>query len=819
MKELIERLRREDSAARDEVLRRWNDWTADDVAALKQIARDLKDPHEPTVLRDAWARLQVLRALGPAVNALWPGLDSVFLDRNVERRCAELEKRMQALGGQVSEPDRRVLQLLAREYAPEHVPKPLLDLVRERPLSRVEVSLEALRHPVPEVRVWAIGEHQFPHRDWARNVVALLRDPEPEVRQAAAGWLGWYEFDEFAEEVGALLDDPSPTVVAAAATAVAELAAFPFSLKLKSLLSHPDLEVRRAAECALGELGIPMSWEEAEPLLASPDDHRRRAAFERFVVKAKRKDCPRIIPFLKDSSEVIRREAVSSLHRIAGRTYWRLFAEMTEDSSGWVRREALWSLVGCPLAQLEPILHRLVGDPDWNVRQAVVWRLWTRPWRRRWREFLRHLDGKRAHARSAVLWMLGHVRNRKVLDAVRPLLSHADPKVRGAAVEAAAGSSGPAAAPDVLLLAADPDAGVRERTGKSLGKLGRRADLQIVRRLLKDPEPRVRVGALEGTKGLKDRRLILEFARCSRDADPEVRRESMSALAAALGPRAASFLVRAQRDPDHHVRLRAVLEARRHLRAEAAVVARAFATDQSPDVSALALGILAAAGDTTAAEASLASPSGRVQEASAGGLAIAAADSDLVLAEFASRAEADPGARAAAIRALASRIRPKAVERAQELLFRNLTRNASHSVRAAAGTALIRLGLADAAETRAIFEDVEGWRRPEHRAALFDALSRTEWPADWNRFDTEKAEPAPKTTRQVEASFRKAGWRVEFLGAHLWEHGLQGFENPSFSDLLTAARPFVGIVLAERRARILELEPAAEFWRDRLQRK
>jgi len=74
--------------------------------------------------------------------------------------------------------------------------------------------------------------------------------------------------------------------------------------------------------------------------------------------------------------------------------------------------------------------------------------------------------------RRQLVTALGQTRERETVEALRPFLKDADPKVRAAAVYAFAARGGPAVVPDVRqVIDADPDASVRTRAVSGLARL------------------------------------------------------------------------------------------------------------------------------------------------------------------------------------------------------------------------------------------------------------------------------------------------------------------------------------------------------------
>lgn len=143
--------------------------------------------------------------------------------------------------------------------------------------ARITSLLHALHGPDLLGRVSAIhdlGELDDPQI--TRELVALFRDREPEVRLAVAKVLATRDDSPAAHFVG-LLQDSSCEVRATAVKFLSRIRHMHLIELLLPLLSDPCLPVRQATATALGQIGSAAAVAALEGCLADPDEKMREA--------------------------------------------------------------------------------------------------------------------------------------------------------------------------------------------------------------------------------------------------------------------------------------------------------------------------------------------------------------------------------------------------------------------------------------------------------------------------------------------------------------------------------------------------------------
>ena len=112
-------------------------------------------------------------------------------------------------------------------------------------------------------------------KEYAKEVAALLNDPDPNTRLAAIRVLGQQKgAKEYAKEVAALLNDPDPNTRKAAMQVLVQKGAKEYAKEVAALLNDPDPYTRQAAMQVLGQMGAKEYAKEVAALLKDPNIRR-----------------------------------------------------------------------------------------------------------------------------------------------------------------------------------------------------------------------------------------------------------------------------------------------------------------------------------------------------------------------------------------------------------------------------------------------------------------------------------------------------------------------------------------------------------------
>jgi HEAT repeat protein len=210
-----------------------------------------------------------------------------------------------------------------------------------------------------------------------------------------------------------------------------------------------------------------------------------------------------------------------------------------------LRRLAVERLGGLPAAEAVPELVAHLGDPSWRVRKAAVDRLAAsaEPALACDSLIAALADGENPGRRNAALEALVRLGPLAVAPLVGATASP-DPDVRKQVVDALAGIAAPASAARLSELLADPDANVRGAAADALGAIGRpESAALLLRAVAEDAERLVRLSALRALARMEQAVAVADLGETL--ADPLLRPAALALLGWSDDPEAASVLLKA----------------------------------------------------------------------------------------------------------------------------------------------------------------------------------------------------------------------------------------------------------------------------------
>ncbi len=146
--------------------------------------------------------------------------------------------------------------------------------------------------------------------DYAKILIPLLKDSDPEIRAQAAKWLGDIKFKEAGQHLLALLVDENPRAQFFAAEAIGRVAyapAFPSLIALFERNEDEDAYIRHAASLALARMAQPGD-------LAKLAGHYSKSVRLGAVLALRRMEHPSIEIFLNDGDEYIVTEVARAIN-------------------------------------------------------------------------------------------------------------------------------------------------------------------------------------------------------------------------------------------------------------------------------------------------------------------------------------------------------------------------------------------------------------------------------------------------------------------------------------------------------------------------
>ncbi len=211
------------------------------------------------------------------------------------------------------------------------------------------------------------------------TLVALLEDPEPDVRRTAALSLGKLGLTGAAGPLIGALDDPDARVRTLSADALGTLGEGVMdqaALPLAGRLRDPSDEVKHAAARALAAIGgTQVVLEIVAESLSDPDSETRLAAALALGGLEASSAYSALVETLRDHDGRVRQAAVSALGELADRRALPFFRErLLSDPVPAVRSEAAYRLGKLGTADDQAVLQAVAErDPAVAVRWWAKW--------------------------------------------------------------------------------------------------------------------------------------------------------------------------------------------------------------------------------------------------------------------------------------------------------------------------------------------------------------------------------------------------------------------------------------------------------------
>lgn len=379
----------------------------------------------------------------------------------------------------------------------------------------------------------------------ADQAIVSAHDADPAVRMRAAILLGESADLKVFPVVSELAGDTNDMVRTVALIALAKVGGSNAVPILVSNLRHPTESVRYNAVHALGETGATSAIPFLEDLLNGTNRILRVDA-ARAVEKIGSADAlPLLTRFQNDTDPYVRGAVLSALTKMEKTTALARIQKAMSDPDEATRRAALVSLSSLPIEASFPTYARAIYDSSESVRDFAATMMIDFDSEQSW-AVLQKASQDRDHpdvAKTVVGKIVYHPKDQtfRILEGI---LRNGDVELRRHAVSAMANGLVRLGFQKLLALAfADSDADVRLRVAYVMGQQSREDFVALMRKALKDPDPRIR-------------RLVLWVAKTQ--GFWEKRDGTLQEVPADLTKQA--MLDRMVRDPDREIRLAAISE-------------------------------------------------------------------------------------------------------------------------------------------------------------------------------------------------------------------------------------------------------------------
>ena len=340
--------------------------------------------------------------------------------------------------------------------------------------------------------IWGLSQLARQEAHYAKPLLPLLADEDPEIRAQAARWLGDVRYREAGEALLPLLKDDYSRARFFAAEALGRIAYEPAIQPLVALLeanNDEDAYIRHAGSLALARIG------QAPPIVALAD-HPSRAVRMAAVVALRRMQDEGIVDFLNDEDELVVTEAARAINddfsiEKALPALGNLLTTTSFQNEALLRRAINANLrVGTPEALQNLIDYAQRPDQPLAMRAEALDALgtWTKP--------------------SVLDRVTGRYRQKiertpePIIQQAAPVLTalttHQEPSLRLSAAQALGKLGATEAAPVLLArLKQDAEPNVRIAALEALTRIGNQWAAQAVEQALSDQEKQVRVVALD----------------------------------------------------------------------------------------------------------------------------------------------------------------------------------------------------------------------------------------------------------------------------------------------------------------------------------
>jgi putative membrane-bound dehydrogenase-like protein len=205
------------------------------------------------------------------------------------------------LSGLLKHPDMRVRQKAQFELA----------IRGEKGAEAFQNNINQTENQLARVHgIWGMSQLARKDKQYAKSLLPLLQDNDPEIRSQAAKWLGDIRYKEAGSALIPLLKDENSRARFFAAEALGRIAYEPATNGLIALLeanNDEDAYLRHAASLALARIG------KADPVVAL-SSHASRAVRMGAVLALRRMSHAGITNFLNDADEYIVTEAARAIN-------------------------------------------------------------------------------------------------------------------------------------------------------------------------------------------------------------------------------------------------------------------------------------------------------------------------------------------------------------------------------------------------------------------------------------------------------------------------------------------------------------------------
>lgn len=339
--------------------------------------------------------------------------------------------------------------------------------------------------------IWGISQLARQDKEYAKNLLPLLQDSDPEIRAQAAKWLGDIKYKEAGDKLIPLLKDSFSRARFFASEALGRIMYEPAINPVIELIrtnNDEDAYIRHAGSLALARIG------KAEPIIALAKDPSRAVRIA-AVVALRRMSNPGIAAFLNDTDEFIVTEAARAINddlsiKDALPALGNLLKTTQFTNEALIRRSINANLrVGTDEAMQNIISYSMMQNNPAAMRAEAIDALstWPKP------SVLDRVDGR---YRGVIQRDASIVKNKAAAGLIT-LLQSKEVSVRISAIKAIPKLGiREGATPLLTLLKSDPQAAVRVEALKALYALNDEQIGEAIKYAVADKDKTVRIAGI-----------------------------------------------------------------------------------------------------------------------------------------------------------------------------------------------------------------------------------------------------------------------------------------------------------------------------------
>lgn len=360
----------------------------------------------------------------------------------------------------------------------------------------------------------------------AGELLRLLKSESDEVASSAASTLRELQAPSSGPQILGLLEDPEPKVRMRAAQVLRFLSCRGAERPLIALLEDANEGVRHAAIETLGSQGVRSAVPRLAALLGADSVPTRRLALKALVELGSEEAIKPALRGLQDKDPAVREECVRALKDLEAHEHVSALLPCLEDPEQEVRHATRWALFSLKAVEALPEFRRLLRSESGHERRIAIQMIQGMGDRESIGDLVPLVADSQGEVGASASSLLVEWEAVKVLPTLQDLLGRASPESRRIVMDTLASLGGREALRWLEPCLKDP--ALRATALQSLAaSRGHLPPPDLLVPMLKDPDPSVRVAAMEA---VADSLTTAALVECGGHPDEPVRRKALEVL-------------------------------------------------------------------------------------------------------------------------------------------------------------------------------------------------------------------------------------------------------------------------------------------------